>query len=289
VGGRVRIVKRAWRPPDFRSLFVPRGADALNYHDPDNRRQGTVNESTNKIDIQIQRESDRADKSKLRQYQDLVIGSRSLWTLVKFELIQLLVSRIPGALGLFLRKLFYPAVLCRVGKGVVFGVDVWFRHPHKIRIGDGAIIDDGALIDAKGSANEGVTIGPNCYIGRGTILSCKEGDIVLGPSVNLSTWCNISSNSKIVIGEKTLLGPYAGVFATMHKFDEIGAAILDQGWTSEGVTIGPNCWLGSRVSVLDGVTVGANVVVGAGAVVTDDLPDNVIAVGVPAKVLKRRA
>lgn len=247
-----------------------------------------MDEKSGSIDIQIQKESGKAGKSKIRQYQDLVIGNRSLWFLVKFEVINLLCTRVPGALGLLLRKIFYPMVLAEVGSGVVFGTDVWFRHPEKIRIGDGAIIDEGALLDAKGAANRGITVGRNCYIGRGAVLSCKEGDIELGDYSNLSTWCNVSSNSRIVIGEKTLLGPYTSIFATSHNFDDAGTAILDQGWTSKGVIIGHDCWLGARVSVLDGVNVGTGAVIGTGAVVTSDIPPDVIAVGAPAKVIRER-
>ncbi len=241
-----------------------------------------------KIDIQIQRERGKQGKSKLRKYQDLVVGNRSLLFLLKFEMIALLFSRIPGALGIFLRGLFYPLILGEVGKGVAFGADVWFRHPAKIRLGSGVIIDDGVLLDAKGSSNRGVTLGRGCYIGRGSVLSCKEGDITFADYVNLSTWCNISSNSSITIGEKTLLGPYVSVFATAHNFDDVDTAIAEQGWSSEGVTIGSNCWLGARVSVLDGVTIGDDVVLGAGSLVTSSLPGKVVAVGTPAKVVKKR-
>ena len=241
-----------------------------------------------KIDIQIQKENEGSGKSKLKQYQDMVVGSRSIWFLIKFELIALLVSRIPGALGLLLRKTFYPMILAEVGSGVVFGVDCWFRHPGKIRVGADVIIDDGVLIDAKGSANKGIFIGKGCYIGRGTVLSCKDGDIILGDSVNLSTWCNISSNSRIEIGEKTLLGPYASIFATAHNFDDISVDILDQKWSSKGVGVGRNCWLGARVTILDGVEVGPNTIIGAGSVVNEDLPEDVIAVGSPAKTVKKR-
>ncbi|MGK7344209.1 MAG: acyltransferase [Candidatus Nitrospinota bacterium M3_3B_026] len=242
----------------------------------------------NKIDVQIQREIEGGGKSRLRQYQDLIVGSRSLWFLVKYELITLLFSRIPGALGILLRKIFYPTIMGKAGRGVVFGMDVWLRHPLKITIGDGAIIDDGALLDAKGSGNRGITIGRGCYVGRGSILSCKDGDIVMEDYSNISTWCNISSNSKIMIGEKALLGPYVSVFATTHGFDNPETPILDQGWASEGVAIGKNCWLGARVTVLDGVDIGDNTIVGAGAVVNSSLPEGVVAVGAPARVVKKR-
>ncbi|MBI4667338.1 MAG: acyltransferase [Nitrospinae bacterium] len=243
---------------------------------------------SDKLNIQIQHEYRGKGKSRLEQYQDLVVGSRSIWFLMKFELITLLFSRIPGALGLILRKIFYPFIVNKVGHGVVFGVDVSLRHPQKLTIGERAIIDDGVLLDAKGADNNGISLGANSYIGRGTVLSCKEGDIVIGDYANISTWCNISSNSKIIIGEKTLLGPYVSIFATRHNFDRLDEAILDQAWSSKGITLGANCWLGAKVTVLDGVTVGDNTVVGAGAVINADLPPNVVAVGMPARVVRER-
>ncbi|VAX14924.1 hypothetical protein MNBD_NITROSPINAE01-570 [hydrothermal vent metagenome] len=247
-----------------------------------------MNRDEKKLNIQIQHEYGSKGKSRLQQYQDLVIGSRSLWFLTKFELITLFCSRVPGALGILLRKTFYPMILGKVGHGVVFGTDVWFRHPMKIKIGDRAIVDDGAFLDAKGDGNHGIRLGNNCYIGRGSILSCKDGNIEFEDFVNISTWCNISSNSDIVIGEKTLLGPYASIFATSHNFDDVDEAVLDHGWTSKGVKIGKNCWIGARVTVLDGVDIGDNVVLGAGALVNKDIQPNVVAIGAPAKVVKER-
>jgi acetyltransferase-like isoleucine patch superfamily enzyme len=241
-----------------------------------------------KINIQIQHEYRGKGKSRLEQYQDLILGTRSIWFLIKFETVILLFSRIPGALGIVLRKIFYPMILGRVGHGVVFGMDSSFRHPLKIEIGDGSIIDDGVLLDAKGVANTGIKIGENCYVGRGTILSCKEGDIILKDYANISTYCNISSNSRITIGEKTLLGPYVSLFATMHNFDNVNEAILDQGLTSEGIEIANDCWLGAKVTVLDGVKIGESAVIGAGALVTTSLPPRIVAVGSPARVVRTR-
>jgi acetyltransferase-like isoleucine patch superfamily enzyme len=65
-------------------------------------------------------------------------------------------------------------------------------------------------------------------------------------------------------------------------------AVLEQARTSRGIVVGDNVWLGAGSSVLDGVTLGRNVVVGAGAVVTSDLPDGSVAVGVPARVVRAR-
>jgi acetyltransferase-like isoleucine patch superfamily enzyme len=64
---------------------------------------------------------------------------------------------------------------------------------------------------------------------------------------------------------------------------------VDQPRTSAGITLGDDEWLGAGAKVLDGVKIGSRVAVGAGAVVTSDLPDGVVAVGVPARVVRERA
>jgi acetyltransferase-like isoleucine patch superfamily enzyme len=230
----------------------------------------------------------RDDRSSSQKYRDLVVGSRGVLRLLHFELVMLLASHVPGALGLLFRKLLYPTLLGSCGKGVVFGLNVALRHPHKIHIGDGTVIDDNVLLDAKGTRNEGIRIGPHGFIGRNSILSCKDGDIVLGSHVNIGFNCEVFSSSKVQVGDYGLFAAYTYVVGGGHDHSDLGAAIIDQARPSKGVTIGRNAWLGAGVKVLDGVTLGDNVVVGAGAVVNESLPDAVIAAGVPAKIIKRR-
>jgi len=227
-------------------------------------------------------------RSSAEKYQDLVVGSRGLLRLLHFELVMLLASRVPGALGLLLRKALYPTLLGSCGKGVVFGVDVALRHPHKIHIGDQTVIDDHVLLDAKGVANQGIRIGDNGFIGRNSILSCKDGDIVLGSHINIGFNCEVFSSSKVEVGDYGLFAAYVYVVGGGHDHADLGAVIIDQARPSKGVRIGRNSWLGAGAKILDGVTLGANVVVGAGAVVNESLPDSVIAAGVPAKIIKRR-
>ena len=227
-------------------------------------------------------------RSSFEKYQDLVLGSRSLPRLLHFELVMLVASWVPGALGLLLRKILYPTLLGTSGGGVVFGLGVTLRHPHKIHIGEGTVIDDHVLLDAKGVANEGIRVGDRGFIGRNSILSCKDGDIVLGSHINIGFNCEVFSSSRVEVGDYGLFAAYAYVVGGGHEHSDVGAAIIDQGRPSKGVTIGRNVWLGAGAKVLDGVTLGSNVVVGAGAVVTESLPDSVVAAGVPAKIIKRR-
>ena len=220
------------------------------------------------------------------KYSLLFLGRKSRLGLVKFELINLMVSWVPGALGLFLRRVFYPGLLGRVGRNVVFGRGITLRHPHKIRIGDDAVIDDYVVLDAKGQANEGITIGAKAYIGRHTILSCKEGSIAIGDYCNISANCMILSETEVSLGKYCFLaGNCYLVAGGNHSFDKLDVPIMFQPSTSKGgIRVGEDVWLGAGVIVLDGVSVGRGSVVGAGSVIPASLPEFSLARA--ARVLK---
>jgi len=222
------------------------------------------------------------------KYADLVVGRRGLGPLLKHELVVLVAQARPGALGLALRKLMYPWLLGSCGPGVIFGQNVVLRHPHKIHIGRNVVIDDNCLLDAKGDANRGIRIGDGVFVGRNTILSCKNGDIELADGANLGFNCEVFSASRVTIGPSVLMAAYTYVVGGDHDFADTSKPVLAQGRTSAGVTIGEGAWLGAGAKILDGVTIGAHAVVGAGAVVKDDVPAHAVAVGMPARVVSTR-
>ena len=238
--------------------------------------------------VRIQQEISKAGRSKMASYQDLIVGRRGFWPMLKYELVIFFCSAVPGALGLFLRGLFYPSLLGACGKNVNFGANVVLRHPHKIRIGDNVIIDDNCLLDAKGRDNGGISIGSGVFIGRNSILSCKNGDIVLHDRVNIGFNSEVFSGSRVEIGSDTLVAAYCYFVGGDHAADDAEAALTEQGSRSRGIAVGPNGWFGAGAIVLDGTKVGANAIVGAGAVVTKDVPDYAVAVGMPAKQIRDR-
>jgi acetyltransferase-like isoleucine patch superfamily enzyme len=224
----------------------------------------------------------------LAKYQDLVVGSRDWAMLVLYELVTTFTSWVPGALGLVLRRVFYPLLLGGVGRNVTFGQGVVLRHPRKIRIGDDVTVDDLVVLDAKGTTNQGITIGNGVFLGRGTILSCKNGDIVLGDEVNIGFSSEIFSGSSVTVGRYGLFAAQTYLVGGGHEFGRLDEPVVHQARTSKGISLGENVWLGTGAKVMDGVRIGRDAVVGAGAVVTDDVPEASIAVGVPARVVKRR-
>src|SRR3989304_4752746 len=222
-------------------------------------------------------------QSAREKYAALVVGRPGWGALLKHELVTLVSQNVPGALGLVLRKSLYPSLLGACGRNVVFGQNVVLRHPHKIRIADNG------LIDAKGETNSGIVIGSGVFIGRNTILSCKNGNIEIGPGANIGFNCEIFSASTVTIGRDTLLAAYCYLIGGDHDFSDGSQPVLAQARTSAGVAVGSGAWLGAGAKILDGVTVGDGAIIGAAAVVKADVPAGSIAAGVPARGVGERA
>ena len=108
-------------------------------------------------------------------------------------------------------------------------------------------------------------------------------------SVGANFYCNVNAvfldTNWIRIGNNVKIGPRINLLTAGHPIDAgVRISLLE---FSAPITIGDNTWLGGNVTVLPGVTIGSNSVVGAGAVVTKDIPDGVVAVGNPAHVMRK--
>jgi acetyltransferase-like isoleucine patch superfamily enzyme len=223
------------------------------------------------------------------KYQQLVVGRPGILALLLYEGVTLLSSWVPGALGLVLRRLLYPLLLGECGRKPVFGQNVVLRHPHKIRLGDGVIVDDNCLLDAKGSSNDGIRLGDGVFLGRNTILSCKNGDIVLEAGVNIGFNSQISSGSSVRVGKDGLLASYCYLIGGGHESGgDPSLSIQEQKAVSHGITLDSNVWLGAGAKVMDGVSIGADSIIGTGAVVSADVPARSVAAGIPARVIRER-
>jgi acetyltransferase-like isoleucine patch superfamily enzyme len=230
------------------------------------------------------------DRSVYSKYSNLILGKKSFFWFLKYELIIGFISWVPGALGLVLRKWFYPFLLQKVGRGVVFGRNVTLRHPHKIAVGANTVIDDNVVLDAKGEANTGIQIGQNAYVGRNSIISCKEGSIILDDYCNVSANCSLLSETEIRLGKYCFLaGQCYLVAGGNHVFEDASVPIMFQpSYSKGGIHIEDDVWLAAGVIVLDGVSIGKGSVIGAGSVVTQSQPEFSIAWGSPAKKVKDR-
>lgn len=127
-------------------------------------------------------------------------------------------------------------------------------------------------------------IGPDCYIEPPLQANWAGKFVRMGRSVYINFHLTLVDDTEITIGDYTMIGPNVTIVTGTHP---ILPALREKLYQFNlPVHIGRNCWLGAGVIVLPGITIGDNVVVGAGSVVTHDLPDNVVAVGNPCRVLR---
>jgi acetyltransferase-like isoleucine patch superfamily enzyme len=229
-----------------------------------------------------------ARSSALEKYALHVVGRPGWWAIAKHEIVTLVSQAVPGALGLVLRKALYPRLLGACGRNVIFGQNVVLRHPGKIRIADNVVIDDNCLLDAKGDTNGGIRIGSGVFVGRNSILSCKNGDIAIGDRANIGFNCEVFSASQVTVGADALIAAYCYVIGGDHEYVDIATPVTAQGRRSQGVSIGEGVWLGAGAKILDGVRIGRHAIIGAGAVVRVDVPEYAVAAGRPARILGMR-
>lgn len=229
-----------------------------------------------------------ADKrSSITRYADLVVGSTSLIQLLKYEVITSLFGLLPGALGLFLRRCFYPRLFKQVGKGVVFGRNLVIRNASKITLGERVIIDDDALLDARGAGEEGIVIRDEVIINRGVSIKAKVGGVSIGSRTDIGAQSSIISQGGIRIGEGVAFGGDCKIGGGLVQLESVAAESQTeqaqdtattpqshQHMTKGPVYIESDSVFGWGVTVMDGVRIGHGCVVDAGLVVKEDIPDN---------------
>jgi len=114
---------------------------------------------------------------------------------------------------------------------------------------------------------------------------CDYGyNIEIGENFFANHNCVFLDGGKIIFGDNVFIAPHCGFYTAGHPIDyERRNAHLEY---SHPIIVGDNVWFGGGCHVMPGVTIGSNVVIGAGSVVTKDIPDNVVAVGNPCKVVR---
>lgn len=126
-------------------------------------------------------------------------------------------------------------------------------------------------------------IGEGAWIGK--TFNCDNGkNIRIGSNFTGNFNLTILDIREVTIGDNVMIGPNTLITTVNHPLDPVGRR--KHIGIAKPVVIGDDVWIGGNVTILPGVTIGNNVVVGAGAVVTKDIPDNSLALGVPAKVVK---
>lgn len=126
-------------------------------------------------------------------------------------------------------------------------------------------------------------------IGKGVhfepAFRCEFGyNISIGDNFYANFDCIMLDGGSIEIGNNVLFGPRVGIYTSNHAAD--ASERIAGACYAKPVKIGSNVWIGAGVHINQGVTIGDNTIIGSGSVVTKDIPANVVAAGVPCKVVR---
>ena len=163
------------------------------------------------------------------------------------------------------------------------------EHPD-IRLGNHVFIDDRVVLNRMKNGGPVVLEDRVTILRDGIIETGDEGSVHIGSGTYVHPFCQmIAYKSDVVIGSRVMIAPNCAFYPHDHG-TKAGIDIIDQPIVSKGsIRLEDNVWLGTCVIVLGGVTICKGAVIGAGSVVTKTIPENAIAFGKPAKVIRIRS
>lgn len=138
------------------------------------------------------------------------------------------------------------------------------------------------------SPNSKLIIGKNCHVRKNSIIALYGGaTVVLHDNVFLGHGTTLAAHEKIELGAGTMSAEYVSLRDHDHNYSGKEKTLSQRGVVTGAITIGKNVWLGAKTTVTKGVSIGNDAVIGANSVVTRSIPSKTIAVGAPAKGIKK--
>lgn len=173
------------------------------------------------------------------------------------------------------------------GEGACIALSAELAFPSRIILEKGAMLESHARLCANGEGAV-IRIGAYTTIHPYALLKANGGTIKIGEMSSVNDYAVLHARGDIVIGRDVHIASHVLIYAAEHDYNLLGRPDFSVAIAGKGVTIGNSVWIGANVVILDGVTIGEGAVIGAGAVVTRDIGPYSVAVGVPARVVKKR-
>lgn len=193
-----------------------------------------------------------------------------------------------SAYGAAKRQEYFATVLRKMGKNVRIGCGVKILNPQNVTLEDDVSIGDHCTLMAR--SERGISMGERASLQYGVYLDTEGGGgyIEIGKRVYVGTGCCLFGHQGVEIGDESLLAQNITMTPYSHRFDDLTKSIISQGGHSRKMTIGRDCYIGKSVSIVYSADIGDGSVVGAGSVVVKSVPPYSVAVGVPARVIRKR-
>lgn len=193
----------------------------------------------------------------------------------------------------FLRGIPYRFFLKKVHGLFLMGKKVQISHARHIWCGKNVKFEDYSEIH--GLSSNGLHFGDNVTISRGVMIrpSSYYGKdlgygLEIGDNSSIGPYGYVGCSGKIKIGNNVMFGPKCSLFSENHVFNDTESTIKSQGVKQKGITVEDDCWIGSNVTILDGVTIGKGSVIGAGTLISRSIPKNSIVVDKKDKCVRNR-
>jgi acetyltransferase-like isoleucine patch superfamily enzyme len=173
--------------------------------------------------------------------------------------------------------------------GINVSISPWakIKGSKRIRLGNNVLIERDVMLIA-GEPSSFIEIGADTWLFYHCMLSTSGGWIKIGSNCTVNSFAVLYGHGGLEIGNGVRISAHVVIVPMNHIYKNPDMQIWMQGETRDGIKIEDDVWIGAGAKVLDGVKIGKGSVIGAGAIVTKDIPPYSVAVGVPAKVIKKR-
>lgn len=211
-------------------------------------------------------------------------------------MIRRLIRQRPGRRRL-LHLVHHVAGRCREFAGQLRGLLLFWRFG--VNVESGVVVDNpgdvtvlgslrlcrGARVRTSGPGS--VVFGPGVVVCSNTTIEAAGGSVLVGANIVVGEYSTLQGQGGLVLEDNVLLASHVHFITNRHLYEDPSVPVRDQGDRSSPILIRENSWIGVNVTILPGVTVGRNSVVGSGSIVRQDVPDRCVAVGAPARVVRR--